>query len=77
MVARGMGYSILPRLSTYPEPDEVSTLPLPIPARRQFVVACRADTMRSPAVKAVVRFIRDDRVVTRTKAYQAGIVGRA
>jgi DNA-binding transcriptional LysR family regulator len=77
MVGRGMGYSILPRLSTYPEPDEVRTLPLPIPARRQFVVACRAGTMRSPAVKAVLRFIRDDRVVTRTKAYQAGIVGRA
>jgi DNA-binding transcriptional LysR family regulator len=74
MVARGMGYSILPRLSTFPEPDEVRTLPLPIPARRQFAIAGSAATMRSAAVKTVVRFLRDKRVVAKTKAYQAGIV---
>jgi DNA-binding transcriptional LysR family regulator len=74
MIGRGMGYSILPRLSTFPEPDEVRTLPLPIPARRQFAIAGRAETMRAPAVKAVLRFLRDKRVVAKTRAYQAGIV---
>jgi DNA-binding transcriptional LysR family regulator len=74
MIGRGMGYSILPRLSTFPEPDEVRTLPLPIPARREFVIAARADALRTPAVKAVVRFLRDKQVVAKTKAYRAGIV---
>jgi DNA-binding transcriptional LysR family regulator len=74
MIGRGMGYSILPRLSTFPLPDEVRTLSLPIPARRQFAIAARADTMRSATVKTVVRFLRDKRIVAKTKAYQAGIV---
>ncbi|TFW33490.1 LysR family transcriptional regulator [Massilia horti] len=75
LVGRGMGYSILPRLSTFPEPDEVRILPLPIPARRQLVVAHLADTMRQQVAKTVVRFIRDRQVVAKTKAYRAGIVG--
>jgi DNA-binding transcriptional LysR family regulator len=75
MVGRGMGYSILPRLSTFPVPDEVRLLPLPIPARRQFTLAALPEVMRSPAVRAVARFIRDKRVVAKMKAYQAGIVG--
>jgi DNA-binding transcriptional LysR family regulator len=74
MVARGMGYSILPELSVFPHPDEVRTLALPIPARREFVIAGLPDTMRSPAVKAVVRFLRDKRTVARTRAWQGGIV---
>jgi DNA-binding transcriptional LysR family regulator len=75
MVARGMGYSILPRLSTYPEPDGVRTLDLPIPARRQFAVAALPATMRDPAVKAVARFIRNRSVMARTSAIQLGIIG--
>jgi DNA-binding transcriptional LysR family regulator len=75
MVARGMGYSILPRLSTYPEPDGVRTLDLPIPARRQFAVAALPARMRDPAVKAVARFIRNRSVMARTSASQLGIIG--
>jgi DNA-binding transcriptional LysR family regulator len=74
MIGRGMGYSILPRLSTFPEPGEVRTLPLPIPARRQFAIAAHAATMRTAAARAVVRFLRDKQIVARTRAYQAGIV---
>jgi DNA-binding transcriptional LysR family regulator len=74
MVGRGMGYSILPELSVFPKSEEVQTLALPIPARREFVVAGLAETMRSPVVKAVARFLRDKRIVARTRAYQAGIV---
>jgi DNA-binding transcriptional LysR family regulator len=77
MVGRGMGYSILPELSIFPQSDDVRTLPLPIPARREFVIAGMAETVRSPAVKAVARFLRDKRIVARTRAYQAGIVGWA
>jgi hypothetical protein len=32
-----------------PEPDEVRTFPLPIPARRQFAIAALPETMRSPS----------------------------
>jgi DNA-binding transcriptional LysR family regulator len=74
MVGRGMGYSILPELSVFPKSEDVQTLALPIPARREFVIAGMAETMRSPLVKAVVRFLRDQRIVARTRAYQAGIV---
>lgn len=74
MVGRGMGFSILPELSVFPQPDEVRTLALPIPARREFVIAALPETMRAPAVKAVVRFLRDKRIVAKTRAYQGGIV---
>ncbi len=75
MVGRGMGYAILPRLATFPEPDEVRTLPLPIPARREFVVAALPATMRVPAVRTVLRFLRDRSLAERTGAGRAGIIG--
>ena len=75
MVGRGMGYSILPRLSTFPEPREVKTLPLPIPARRQFAVAARPEVMRRPAVRAVVRALGDRGLAAATAAGRAGIIG--
>lgn len=73
MIGRGMGYSILPELSIYPKPDDVAMLPLPIASRREFAIAGLPDTMRSPAVKAVVRFLRDKRIVGRTRAHLGGI----
>lgn len=74
MVGRGMGYSILPRLATFPEPAEVRVLALPIPARRQFAIAALPDLMRTPRVRAVVRALRDRRLVAATQAGRAGIV---
>ena len=74
MVGRGMGYSILPRLSIFPEPGDVKVLPLPIPARRQFAIAALPEVMRQAAVRAVVRTLRDRTVAARTQAGQAGIV---
>jgi len=74
MVARGMGWSILPRLATFPEPDDVRVLPLPIPARRQFALAGPRDAMASPRVKAVLDVLRDRRLLAATRAGQAGIL---
>jgi DNA-binding transcriptional LysR family regulator len=74
MVARGMGWSILPRLATYPEPDEVRVLPLPIPAMRQFALAGPRDAMRSARVKAVLDVLRDRRLLAATRAGRAGIL---
>jgi DNA-binding transcriptional LysR family regulator len=77
MVARGMGYSILPRLATFPEPQGVRVLPLPLPAsaRREFVIAGRRERINEPAVQAVTRTLRERAVVQRTPAWRAGIVG--
>lgn len=75
MVARGMGYSILPRLATFPEPQGVRVLPLPIPARRQFAIAGRRERFHEPAVQAVARTLRERAVVRRTAAWRANIVG--
>jgi DNA-binding transcriptional LysR family regulator len=74
MVGRGMGWSILPRLATFPEPDEVRVLPLPIPARRQFALAGSREAMGSRAVKAVLDVLRDRRLLAATRAGEAGIV---
>jgi DNA-binding transcriptional LysR family regulator len=74
MVARGMGWSILPRLATFPEGDEVQVLPLPIPARRQFALAGSRAAMASREVKAVLDVLRDRRLLAATRAGQAGIL---
>jgi DNA-binding transcriptional LysR family regulator len=75
MVGRGLGYSILPRLATFPAPDEVRIVELPLPARRQFAVIGLPATMRTPAAQVVTRFICDKRIVAKTKAFRGGIVG--
>ena len=74
MVARGMGYSIMPRLAVFPEPEGVRTLALPIPARRSFALAGDAATMRRPEVAAVLKILRSRKMVERTKAWQAGVL---
>jgi DNA-binding transcriptional LysR family regulator len=75
MVGRGMGFSILPRLATFPEPDEVRIVDLPLPAERRFAIIGLPETMRSPLVQVVTRFVRDKRIIAKTKAFRAGIVG--
>lgn len=74
MVGRGMGWSILPRLATFPEPDEVRVLPLPIPARRQFALAGMRAAMASRPVQAVLAVLRDRRLLAATRAGAAGIL---
>ena len=76
LVARGMGFSILPRLATFPEPEGVRVLPLPIPARRQFVIAGLRERMGEPALRAVTRQLRERALLEATPAWRAGIVRR-
>ena len=74
LVARGMGCSILPRLATFPEPEGVRVLPLPIPARRQFVIAGLRERMGEPALRVVTRLLRERALLKATPAWRAGIV---
>lgn len=74
LVGRGLGYAILPRLAAFPAPDDVRIVDLPLPARREFALVGRPDTMRSHAVQVVTRFLRDQRILAKTKAFRAGVV---
>jgi DNA-binding transcriptional LysR family regulator len=74
LVGRGLGYSILPRLATFPAPDDVRIVDLPLPAWREFALVGTPETMRSQAVQVVTRFLRDQRILAKTKAFKAGII---
>ena len=75
LVGRGMGFSILPRLAIFPESDEVRIIELPMPARRRFAIIGMPDTIRSRLVQVLTRFLLDRRILAKTRAFRAGIVG--
>jgi DNA-binding transcriptional LysR family regulator len=77
MVRHGVGYSILPRLAVFPEPEGVKVVDLPIAAKRQFALVALPAVARSTVVKTVMRFIRDKRIVTNSAAFRAGVGRRA
>jgi DNA-binding transcriptional LysR family regulator len=74
MVKRGIGYSVLPHLAVFPPPDGVQVHDLPIPAKREFVLAALPSIARLKSVETVVRLIRAERSVSGTDAYRAGVV---
>jgi DNA-binding transcriptional LysR family regulator len=74
MVRLGVGYSILPRLAVFPEPDGVRIVDLPISAPRRFALVVRPDTARDKVVQAVTRFIRNKRIVSRSDVFKAALV---
>lgn len=75
LVGRGLGFSILPRLATFPEADDVRIIGLPMQAQREFAIVGMPATMRSNLVQVVTRFLLDRRIVAKTRAFRAGIVG--
>ncbi len=75
LVGRGMGFSILPRLAAFPVPEGVSMADLPAPLLRPFSLICDAGTVRLKAVKILIRFLRDKRIIRQTEAFRSGIVG--
>jgi DNA-binding transcriptional LysR family regulator len=74
MVKHGIGYSILPRLAVFPEPDGVKIVPLPIPAKRQFALVALPDTTRLKAAQIVMRFVGNRRIVANSNAFRAGLI---
>lgn len=74
LVRHGVGYSILPRLAVFPEPDGVKVVELPISARRQFALVVLPDTARAKVVQTVLRFIGNKRIVNRSEVFRAGLV---
>lgn len=74
MVRRGLGYSILPRLAIYPEPDGVQIAALPIPAQRRFALVALPETARLQLTQTVMACIGNQRLVKSSDAYQAGLI---
>jgi DNA-binding transcriptional LysR family regulator len=74
LIARGLGYSFLPRLAIHPLPEGVQVLPLPIAARRQFVIAALPEMARQPACAVVMRYLAQARLQQDSTAYRAGLL---
>jgi DNA-binding transcriptional LysR family regulator len=72
MVRHGIGYSILPRLAVFPDPDGVKIVELPIPARRQFALVALPDNARLKTVQIVMRFVRNKRIAANSGVFRAG-----
>jgi DNA-binding transcriptional LysR family regulator len=74
MVRHGVGYSILPRLAVFPEPDGVQLVDLPISAKRQFAVVALPEAARVKEIQIVVRFLRNKRILKNCEAFRAGLI---
>lgn len=76
LIARGLGYSFLPRLAIHPLPDGVQVQPLPIAARRQFVIAALLETATQPACALLIRYLGQARLQQDSTAYRAGLLAQ-
>ncbi|MFD2365867.1 LysR family transcriptional regulator [Pseudoduganella sp. GCM10020061] len=74
LVARGLGYSILPRLAVFPEPSGVQVVDLPVEARRSFVLGATPAMARDRAVRAVMATLRERRILERNEAVRRALV---
>lgn len=74
MVKHGVGYSILPRLAVFPEPEGVKIVDLPITAQRSFALIALPQTARTKAVQTVMRFVRNKLIVAKSDAFRAGVI---
>lgn len=74
LVAEGLGFSILPRLSIFPEPPEVKVCSLPMVCQRNLTFILSADCSRDETIKTVLRFIRDKQLLRKTRPFKAGVI---
>jgi len=74
LVGRGVGFSIFPQLATFPAPKNVKIIDLPMVAKRHISLLAHPDSVRTKAIKVVIRFIRDKRLLTMTDAFRAGVI---
>lgn len=70
MVASGMGFSVLPRLTTEPHPPGVRLQSLPTFAARTLGVVTRSETLLLPEVRAVLDLLCDPEVLKQSTLHQ-------
>jgi DNA-binding transcriptional LysR family regulator len=75
MVARGLGFAIMPRLASHPVPPGAKLAGIPIELTRELALYMTEDTARLNAVKIVARFLRDKKIIATTDVYRAGVIG--
>lgn len=71
LVARGLGFSILPRLAAFPDMAATRALHLPFPAARALVAFAERSAARLPAVRTVMQSILDRESMKKTEAWRA------
>jgi DNA-binding transcriptional LysR family regulator len=72
MVARGLGFAVLPRLTTFPPAPGTQLLDLPTAINRQLIIVTQPATARADRVSAVIATLLDKAVLTDTDAWRAG-----
>jgi DNA-binding transcriptional LysR family regulator len=75
MVARGLGFTIMPRLASYPVPAGAKLAGIPIDLKRELALYMSEDSARLKAVKIVSQFLRDKKLIALTDVYRAGGIG--
>jgi DNA-binding transcriptional LysR family regulator len=75
MVSRGLGFTIMPRLASYPVPPGAKMIDVPISLKRELALYMSEDAARLKAVKIVARFLRDKKIIAATDVYRSGGVG--
>lgn len=72
MIALGGSFSVFPRLATIPLPQGVASFELGVPFKREFALIAHARTARDPAVRAVMRVLRERSTLSQTPACRSG-----
>jgi DNA-binding transcriptional LysR family regulator len=74
MVRHGVGYSILPRLATFPEPEGVKIVELPLTAKRVFGLVVLPHAAQTKLIQTVSRYLRNKLIVVKSQAFRAGVI---
>lgn len=74
MVARGLGYTLLPRLATLPDLAGTRIIRPPVHLAREFSIVVAPSTADSPLIRTVVAALRDADLVRSTEAWRLGAI---
>jgi DNA-binding transcriptional LysR family regulator len=74
MVCRGLGYTVIPWLTAYPDSIAAQIIPLPFPVRRQLTLLTCKSSENSRQVRIATNFIMDRQLLESTGVWRSGII---
>lgn len=74
LVRRGLGFSLLPRLTSFPRVPGTREMELPVPITRRLAVYSLPTQTQSAAVNAVVRSLLDRCNLEQSEAWRSGAI---
>lgn len=74
LVARGLGFAILPRLAAYPLPTGTKLAGIPITLERNIAIYVGDNAAQLQATTILLRYLRDKVILRSTDVYQAGVI---